>query len=157
MMNSYQCLDVTERAKEIATKANALKLQHASSSSLPFGSLMDSCPQPAAFQPNNKVSVRAKSVIAYGDVEVDLSGLEQIVSQTQTNSISLALQKIPTLASTGTETLSSVLRKLSVTLDEDGLDSLAPGQFNGGFARPRTLEVAGAMNRLRQQNSMVQK
>lgn len=159
-MKRYRCLDVTERAKEIATKANASKPKGNSVSQtpcLPFGNVVSRCPRPEAFQANDKVSVRSKTVIAYGDVEVDLSGLEQIVSQTQTNSISAALQSIPTLALNGTEALSCVLSKLDSRLDKDGLDSLAPGQFHGGFARPRAFEIAGAINRLRRDNSMVQK
>mmetsp|Transcript_4586 Transcript_4586/g.6969 ORF Transcript_4586/g.6969 Transcript_4586/m.6969 type:complete len:161 (+) Transcript_4586:149-631(+) len=160
MMDCYKCLDVTERAKEIVAKSSIVTqsgIQHDASSTMPFGTIRSRTPIGEPFKANGKVSVKRIDVITYGDIELHLSGLEQIVTQSQTAAIAQALQKIAALASSGKNTLPSVLDSLEEVLDNDGLDSLAPGQFNGGLARPRRLEMAGAINRLRRKGSMVQK
>jgi len=157
MMDSYTCLDVTARAKQIAlAAAEKAASAHVASSSQRFGSIFARCPIGSAYKPNNKVSVRARSVISYGDIELELGGLEQIVSMSQTNSISMALQRIAEMA-ISSMTLSEVLAQLDVLIDSDGLDALAPGHFNGNLARPRLFEVAAAVNRLRKTGNMVQK
>jgi len=163
MMDCYTCHDVTERAKTIATNANKAieasngNLHHTSSAPLPFGDITPRCPVGQSFKAKGKVAVRATNVISYGDVELDLSGLEQIVSTSQTNSISSALQKIGSSSTSGRSTLLEVIASIDATLDRDGLDALAPGQFHGGLARPRSFEIAGAVNRLRVDGNMVQK
>ena len=154
MMDSYKCLDVTARAKQIASAADGSS--HAASSSLRFGYIASRCPVGTAYKPNNKVAVRTKGVVAYGDIDLDLNGLEQIATTSQTNAISLALQRLAVTAN-GNASLAEVLAQLNSVLDRDGLDSLAPGMFHGGLAKPRVFEVAGAVNRLRSSNNFVQK
>mmetsp|Transcript_6143 Transcript_6143/g.8708 ORF Transcript_6143/g.8708 Transcript_6143/m.8708 type:complete len:211 (+) Transcript_6143:111-743(+) len=156
MMDCYKCLDVTERAKEIVTKSTN-GIEHDASSSMPFGTIRARTPIGEPYKADGKVSVKRIDVITYGDTELHLSGLEQIVTKSQTAAIAQGLQKVATLASSGRDTLPRVLDALEEILDKDGLDSLAPGQFNGGLARPRRLEMAGAINRLRRKGSMVQK
>ena len=154
MMDCYKCLDVTERAKQIV--ASSSQSDHASSAQIPFGMIRVRYPRGDAFKANGKVKVRSKNDITYGDIEIDLSGLEQLVSKSQTAAISCALQTFAKLASSSTSTLSDVLVTLEKLMDEGGLDALAPGQYNGGLARPRPMEIAGAVNRLRSKDSMTQ-
>ena len=156
MMDCYKCLDVTERAKQIVAKSPQSD-QHYSSATIPFGTIHARYPRGDAYKANGKVAVRSKGVISYGEVEVDLTGLEQIVSKSQTTAISGALQAFAKLATNSNATLPEVLVNLEKLLEEGGLDALAPGQFNGGFARPRSLEIAGAVNRLRTVDGMQQK
>jgi hypothetical protein len=92
----------------------------------------------------------------YGEVELDLSGLEQIVSKEQTNSIALALQRLTALENGSKMTIFQVLTQLNALLDHEGLEALANGQFDGSLARPRTFEIAGAINRLRVDRSFIQ-
>eukprot|EP00804_Cyclotella_cryptica_P007824 CCRYP_001411-RB/>CCRYP_001411-RB protein AED:0.17 eAED:0.17 QI:29/0.8/0.66/1/0.6/0.5/6/2719/680 len=155
LMDCYSCHDVTVRAKQIAA-ANAANAGALAKFKAPFGSVTPRCPVGEAFKPNNKVSVRSKSVIAYGDVELDLSGLEQLVSREQTNSISLALQRLATLAPGSKATIFQILTHLNEILDREGLDALTSGQFDGSLARPRVFEIAAAINRLRVDGSFVQ-
>ncbi len=156
LMDSYSCHDVTTRAKQIAsslaTNNGALAASRAS-----FGNVTPRCPVGTAFNPNHgKITVRTKTLIAYGDVELDLSGLEQIVSKEQTNSIALALQRLTALESGSKMTIFQVLTQLNALLDHEGLEALTNGQFDGSLARPRTFEIAGAINRLRVNESFVQ-
>jgi len=156
MMDCYSCHDVSAQAKKIAATraANGGAL---AASKTNFGNVTPRCPVGAAFKPSGKVFVRSKSVVSYGDAELDLSGLEQIVSKEQTNAVTLALQRLATLAPGSKMTIFQVLTQLNGLLDQgDGLDALANGQFDGTLARPRTFEIAGAINRLRSKGSFVQ-
>ncbi|KAL7507866.1 hypothetical protein ACHAXN_004959 [Cyclotella atomus] len=155
LMDSYSCHDVTARAKQIAA-ANAANAGALAKFKAPFGSVTPRCPVGQAFKPNNKVAVRSKSVVAYGDVELDLSGLEQLVSREQTNAIALALQRLAALAPGSQATIFQILTHLNEILDREGLDALTSGQFDGSLARPRVFEIAAAINRLRVDGSFVQ-
>lgn len=156
VMDSYRCEDATERAKEIVrqfagnnstTETSANKLWLTSSS--PRGIM-----QPSKLKPDGKVKATRTGLISYGNTEVDLSAVEQIVSVSQTSAISNVLQKI---ANGGeAKTLRDVLQSIDETIDQDGLDALAPGQFHGGLTRPRMLEVGAAVNRLRVQGALTQ-
>ncbi len=157
MLDSYQCHDVTARAKQISSAAAASSgSSHVASSSQPFGTIFSRCPVGDAYKANNKVAVRSKGVVSYGDIELEVGGLEQIVDMNQTNAVSFALQRISETAS-GNKTLIQVLEEINAKVDREGLDALAPGHFHGGLARPRLFEIAGSANRLRKNGSMVQK
>lgn len=155
LMDCYSCRDVTTHAKQIAANraANGGAL---AASKATFGNVTPRCPVGASFKPSGKVSVKSKSVVAYGDVELDLSGLEQLVSREQTNAITLALQRLTSLLPGSKMTIFQVLTQLNALLDRDGLEILDNGQFDGTLARPRTFEIAGAINRLRSKGSFLQ-
>jgi hypothetical protein len=123
---------------------------------LPFGAIQPRYPIGSVFSLNGKCSTRSASTISYGNVELDLSGLEQIVSKVQANAISLTLQMFASLASSGTKALPEMLDEMDRIFDENGLDILAPQQYNGDLARPRRLEIAGAINRFRRVGSIKQ-
>jgi predicted ABC-class ATPase len=145
MMDNYRCVDVTDRAHAISPPSTT------TSSQLAFGSLTHRRPVPRSFQPDGKVRIRTKTLIDYGDQELDLAGLEQLGGTAQTNAVAAALQRIPDLFGTAPPpTLRQAGRRLDETMDRLGLDeTLAPGQYHGNLARPRVFEIAGAMNRLR--------
>jgi predicted ABC-class ATPase len=155
LMDCFTCHDVTAHAKQIAATrpANSGALAASVAS---FGSVTPRCPVGAAFKPTGKVTVRSKTVVTYGDVELDLSALEQLVSRQQTNAITLAIQRLTTLPSDSKMTIFQVLTQLNGLLDREGLDSISTGQFDGSLARPRTFEIAQAINRLRVKGSFRQ-
>jgi len=155
LMDSYSCRDVSARAQQIA-KTNPANDGALAASKANFGNVTPRCPVGASFKPVGKVAVRSKALVAYGDVELDLSGLEQLVSKEQTNAISLALQRLSALSPGSKMTIFQVLTQLNGLLDHDGLETLTNGQFDGTLARPRTFEIAGAINRLRSNGSFVQ-
>jgi predicted ABC-class ATPase len=157
MMDCYKCLDVTERAKQIVASSSESKLPHTASARVPFRKFQPRYPIGSAYSANGKVRVRSLSVISYGETELDLSGLEQIVSRSQTCAIAQALQRLSSIATDPNNTLRQVLEALDKVVDEGGLDVLAPNEFYGGMARPRLFELAGAINRLRRDGSVVQK
>jgi len=157
VMDSYKCFDATKKAKMIAaTSKEASALPHKSSQSVVF--------QPVkrirkingnAFDPNGKVKTISQDSIFFGETELDLKCLEQLVSKAQTTAISAALQRLPVLSKKD-QYFKHILYELEKCIDNEGLDSLTPGQCHGGMARPRLYEVAGAINRLRRENSISQ-
>jgi hypothetical protein len=74
--------------------------------------------------------VTRRGIISYGETELDLTGLEQIVSTRRQMLISAALQSLPSLETALHFTL-RCLEHLDGTIDSIGLDVLAAGHFNG--------------------------
>jgi predicted ABC-class ATPase len=157
VMDSYKCIDATEKAKKIIAEAkNASGLPHKASNSVVFRrSKRRRIINGGIFAPNGKVKATAQDSISYGETEVELSHLEQIISKSQTTAIANALQRLPDIARKGTP-LCEVLSEIDKRIEVDGLDCLTPDQFHGGMARPRSYEIAGAINRLRRENGIVQ-
>ena len=181
MMNCYECFDVTDKAKVICDKEKnqATKGGERSETStllLPFGSLTKRYPQGKIFLETNKVSVRSKSLISYGETELDLRYLEQIISRSQTNTISFALRQVSHISSSSSSNnsnISSSSNKLGKNTNQvvneimkmikdsrrkgGGIDdALAPTSFHGGLGYVRPIEIASAMNRLRRNGSIIQ-
>jgi predicted ABC-class ATPase len=143
LMDCYHCQDATERAKEIVRK-------HPGCFPVaPFGVIQERFPITNQWSPNGKVKCRSRNTISYGDTELNLDALEQIVSIAQTHAIAAALQKLASFTPNEDCSLLSLLQDLDRSIEEEGLDVLAPGLLNGNLARPRLLEISGAINRLR--------
>lgn len=70
---------MTERALQIV--ANTLGSdQHLSTSAISFGSIRSRYANGDAFKANGKVAVLSKGTVFYGDLDLDVSALEQVVS-----------------------------------------------------------------------------
>lgn len=152
VMDCYKCLDRTEAAKQIVANSSSaqslLKNRH-------FKPVRSRSVVPNLLSPNGKVKVLSKSNIAYGETEIDISFVEQVTAKAQTLAISNSLQSIHRIAK-GNQSLREMLFQLDSLIDQNGLDVLAPGQLNGGMARPRRFEIAAAINRYRTTNSIIQ-
>ena len=161
MMDCYKCLDVTKKAKIIAEnhadKSN-VQAQSETHSAL-FGSFSKRYLQPGVFHETNKVSVRSKSLISYGETELDLRYLEQVISKSQACTISAALQTVSSFSSSKEQmTIKQVVEAILKQIDQHGLESLTSNSsYNGNLAYVRPFEIAAAINRLRRENSVVQK
>lgn len=159
MMDCYDCYEVTLKAKEICeseTRSSKVKIEDSQQEA--FGSIVNRYPNPDAFDTHQRVAVRAQTVISYGDVDLSLAGLEQIVSPLQTETIARAMKMVPQLSPKGDKTLLDVLQSFDERIENEGLmEVLAPGQFHGGMAKIRKFELAGAMNRLRKEKTFLQK
>jgi len=100
MMDSYRPRDVTMEAKAISTQ-----FQNASSSSTTtlnrsnvFGPQSHRFPRGASLVPNGKVFARGKERIQYGEAEIDVSSVEQLVEPGQARAIGAALKRIGQMA-----------------------------------------------------------
>jgi predicted ABC-class ATPase len=157
VMDSYHCLDATERAKQIVVSST-------SSSSTPNKASQGSVYRKtnrrrilngSIFTPNGKVRTSSQSSVSYADTEINLSAMEQLVSKSQTVAIVNVLQRLPSVCMDG-QSIWETLKEVDRRMDIQGLDSLSPGQCHGGMSRPRLLEIAGAINRLRRNGSIFQ-
>jgi predicted ABC-class ATPase len=147
LMDCYKCQDATERAKEIVRKhPDTLPVA-------PFGRIQERFPITNTnnqWSPNGKVKCRSRNTISYGDTELNLGALEQIVSIGQTHAIAGALQKLASSTPNEDCSLLRLLQELDRSIEQGGLDDvLAPGLLHGDLVRPRLLEISGAINRLR--------
>jgi predicted ABC-class ATPase len=154
VLDSYVCVDATEKAKMIVA-SNRSFYPEAPLSVLFRPITRTRMVNGNAFSPNGKVKTISRDSLSYGEIELDLRCLEQLVSKSQTTAIANVLQRLPILATNG-KPLLEVLRNVEQAIDTAGLDSMAPCQCNGGMSRPRSFEIAAAINRLRSQNSIYQ-
>mmetsp|Transcript_5722 Transcript_5722/g.13487 ORF Transcript_5722/g.13487 Transcript_5722/m.13487 type:complete len:212 (-) Transcript_5722:45-680(-) len=153
VLDCYKCNDMTQRAKEIVVNAQD------SRQSLPAKKEFHTARPRSLIEnkiaPNGKVKVLSQERISYGESELDISFVEQVVGKSQSAAILNALQHLSTQKHSN-QTLKDSLLALEKKLDSEGLSSLTPAQFNGGMSRARILEIGAAINRLRRPNSLVQ-
>ncbi|ETI56335.1 hypothetical protein F441_01057 [Phytophthora nicotianae CJ01A1] len=143
MMDSYEPRDVTTEAKKIASEHGEIR-QDAE-----FGEFNPRIPLGRGFEVNGKVVSRGLGKIQYGEVDLDLSAVEQIVEPSQVRTIADAIQKTRSFMD-GKCTLEEVLIKLEGEMDRTGsLDVVGFHKKSGFYTRPRKLELAAAINRLR--------
>lgn len=181
MMDSFVPHDVTSRAKTISTQFAAATVAAATTTTqltpptctgsfpppVPAVSLKETdsnqvFPAPTHRYITNilslrdsKIAVRNRFLIQIGDLDLQLSGVEQLCDSSQTRSIADILvylsQQIVGGGSGRKQTMSSILDQLEASFDSPtGLDVLfSPGRLRGNCARPRRFEIASAINRLR--------
>ncbi len=150
MMEDYLPQDVSEKAKEIASKYRAERKPEGGTS---FGQVAQRVPLAGSINPARgkrevKVDVKGLRHILFGRSLIDLSSLEQLVDQSQTVAIAAIILYCRNRLMDGKRSLSQILDLVEEEIDEKGLDILSPRHL-GNFARPRMLEVGGAINRLR--------
>lgn len=155
MMDNYEPLDKTAEAKAIAAQYSS----NAGSSffAAHFGTLSRRFPIPASLQTEGKVVARGRNKLQYGEEDVDLGGVEQLVEIGQTRAIGFAFQALAKLGSKPTSVRECV--EAMECWMEGGLDGLVGGgqgrieagkaQAVGDLAKPRRFEIAAALNRFR--------
>ncbi len=155
MMQEYQPLDVTERAQRVARE---FRTQRAIESSLSLTDVESRIPLRESLDPsrgNREVKIDARSVedIAFGHEVIDVSGIEQLTDVSQTRAVGFAIHLASRRFLDGQMDVKAAVQSLDRLFDEAGLDVLDPfrkGEHHpGNFARPRALEIAAALNRLR--------
>lgn len=152
MMEQYRPFDVTEEAKKIIIEKFSERQKEGGVS---FGQVTERIPLPGSLNSRKgkkeKIATRGLSRIQYGTTDIELDQVEQLVDSSQTRAISEALKFIEKRHMLGKVSLSNVLEEIERQIEEHGLASLSPfpDQHPGELARPRVLEIAAALNRLR--------
>ena len=140
-MNAYRAEDLRPSVSELVGPVSDLSDD---SWSVP----MTRTVSPASLA-SGKIKVGDDRRIRYGDSDIDVVGVEQILSRDHAWSVARALAVIHERAD-GPDEVSVLLDRLEALLDTEGIDGLAGGRTaDGGLIRPRRLEVAAAMNRYR--------
>jgi predicted ABC-class ATPase len=153
MLDQYVPHDVTGKAKEIADNFPHNRKKEGGDS---FGAIKKRIPQPESLNSKkgnkNKVKVHGKFEIDYGKTKILLFYLEQLVDQSQTQMIAEALQYLEreNVLAKGL-TMTELLTYIDKKIKKEGLETFAlfQHQHPGDLARPRMLEFAAALNRLR--------
>jgi predicted ABC-class ATPase len=155
LFDSYEAHDATARARAIADAHPSTGYGGVEAEPYP--------PPPprtlVAVQPGGgggggrpvRAKTRALHAVQLEDEELDLGGVEQLVEVSQTRAVAAALLLLRRRAGEAAWRglpLAEALRRLDAELDAGGLDALGAGAV-GDLARPRMLEVAAAVNRLR--------
>lgn len=156
-MDAYHPREVTARARAIAREGAPREgAQAGDGAGRPIVAPPARVPEPASVSAErrgrDRVRARGTEEIAFGDEEIDLRAVEQIVDPSQTRAIGgLLAHAVARGHLDGRRTVAELLAVLEAALDREGLDLLAerPGEHPGDLARPRMAEVAAALNRLR--------
>lgn len=152
-MDAYRPHEVTAQAHAIAAEIGT---SGESNAAHPFVAPPARIPDPTSINAErrgrDRVRARGTEEISFGQEEIDLRAVEQIVDPSQTRAIGgLLTHAVARGHLDGQRSLAAALAALDADLDQTGLDLLAerPGEHPGELARPRMLEVAAAINRLR--------
>lgn len=155
MMRDYLPYNVTEEARQIAssfpthrTRETPMSLTH----------ITERIPVAESFNPSRgkrdvKIDAKAPDLIVFGTEPIELRCVEQLADLSQTRAVGHAIHLAAERFMDGKATLREVVQQVEAFFDEHGLDALDPFHHNehhpGNFARPRSFEIAAAINRLR--------
>ena len=150
MMDQYQPIDVTSRARKIVETQPS---QRESEGGTEFGRIPRRVPLKAGFDPsrgNREVRIDSKGLghILFGTTSIDLSALEQLVDPSQTRAIGEAIHYYSIHYVQEGLSLREGLQRLMEDLEKSGLDVLSRSKV-GNLAKPRLFEIAFAINRMR--------
>lgn len=148
MLDAYEPQDVTEKASTLARPLDVNKSSgpefNRESPRRPGKSVLD----PSRRNRDVKIDARGLNTINYGEHNIDLSLVEQLIDHGQTRSIGLMIHYYAThYAKSGN--LIEGLKKVMHDAHTSGLDTFSPYKV-GNLALPRLHELAAAINRIRE-------
>ena len=150
MMDEYVPKDVTEKAKEIA-KLDENKREFSSNDK--FQGVTQRIPLKKSFSQSgklDKIKAKGKYSILYGKELIDISGLEQLMDDSQTNCIAVMIDYFKNKVLDEKLTLSQAADRIYEKIEKEGLDSISSYTGHpGNLALPRKQEFCGAVNRYR--------
>ena len=150
MMDEYVPKDVTEKAKEIV-KTDENKREFSSNDK--FQGVTQRIPLKKSFSQSGKLDktkAKGKYNILYGKELIDISGLEQLVDDSQTNCIAVMIDYFKNKVLDEKLTLSQAADRIYEKIEKEGLDSISSYTGHpGNLALPRKQEFCAAVNRYR--------
>jgi len=150
MMDEYVPKDVTEKAKEIA-KLDENKREFSSNDK--FKGVTQRIPLKKSFSQSGKLDktkAKGKYNILYGKELIDISGLEQLVDDSQTNCIAVMVDYFKNKVLDEKLTLSQAADRIYEKIEKEGLDSISSYTGHpGNLALPRKQEFCAVVNRYR--------
>lgn len=149
MMDEYEPKDVTVEALAIA-KENGEKREKPSEH---FGKVSERIPLKSSFsmrERDDRWKARGKESISYGRESIDVSCLEQLVDDRQTNALAVMMDYFNKNIIDDRQSLSQAADKLYRYIEKEGLDGISPYTGHpGNLALPRKQEFCAAINRYR--------
>lgn len=149
-MENFQALELTEKAKEIAHQYSTGRTLEGGEN---FGVIRPRIPLAESLDPSRgrwdvRVKVRDVDEVLFGSEDIDVSAVEQIVSQDQLRAIAAAMVYAKQQYIDGEKTLPEILDQIMNDIAAKGLDIIAPFP-QGDLAIFRRFELAAAINRIR--------
>ena len=150
-MKEYEPFDVTAKSREIVTQ---LPLEEASPQAPgPWVEGKARIPHPSSLNPRKgKRSEKVRSTktrsIQFGEEEIDVSLLAQLVDPSQCRMIGDCLLQLSRGLCDGRTSVPDLLGRIEKEIQENGVDSLVERGY-GDRAAVRRFEIAAALNRLR--------
>jgi predicted ABC-class ATPase len=154
-MRDFRPEESTAEARKIAEQSPSGRRVEAT---VVFAGVTERVPLARSFDPSRgrrevKIDAKALDLVLFGSDAIDLRCVEQLVDLSQTRAVGHAIHLAATRFMDGTRTLREVVERVEAFFDAEGLDALDPfhrgDHHPGNFVRPRGLEIAAAINRLR--------
>ncbi|WP_277062980.1 ABC-ATPase domain-containing protein [Schaalia cardiffensis] len=148
MLDSYRCLDVSERAREVVA-AMPRRLDDEDAFTMPTHRVLIR-QRPNTERPKTKSS--GLDEIILDRRSVSLFDLEQIVDPGQTEAIAWAMRTILEELANSQVALPDLLKRFQRRLDSEGLDTVTKAgarAYPAFLARPRMVDIGAALNRYR--------
>jgi predicted ABC-class ATPase len=152
LMEDYEPSDATATARRIAGKPEHARRKEGGDR---FGAISRRVVVPDSLDPasggKHKADAKGLSHIRYGNHDIDLSFVEQLVDPSQTRAIACMLSVLSRTFADGRTPLADMIGNLYRRIADEGLDIVSPyaGKHPGDLALPRPFELAAAVNRLR--------
>ena len=150
MMDEYHLKDVTVEAKDIAQSTGYERLDMSNSE---FGSIPSRVPLKSTFNKKGKdgrFKAKGLNAVTYGKEPIQISGLEQLVDDSQTNSLAVMLDYLNNELLNDNDTLIEATDRLYQRIEAEGLEVISHHQGHpGNLALPRKQELIGTINRYR--------
>jgi predicted ABC-class ATPase len=153
--DSYRLEDVTDAARAIAEKYRQERRREGGDR---FGAIQARVPVASSLDPSRgrrsvKIRARGTRSIQFGQEEIDLSAVEQLVEDGQADAIGQALYYAREQWMRDDMAIAEIMRALESVMDERGLDIL-DRLPHSNYVRFRGIEWAAALNRLRSLKTM---
>ncbi|UCH10341.1 MAG: ABC-ATPase domain-containing protein [Fidelibacterota bacterium] len=148
-MLNFEPYDVSERAREIATRYTTERVEEGERT---FRRPRPRFPLSDGLDPRNeyghfRISAPEPRQLIFGQNKVDLADVEQLMEKAQTKAIGLAIEQAKQYMDGKTE-LKRVVELAMSSIREEGLDVL-DRKLTGDLAQFRGLEFASVLNRMR--------
>ncbi len=149
MLKEYKILDVTNKAKEIASKIkNFRQIENIT----PFNSIKNRFlgQNSIKISPRDKIKAKGKNHLLIGKQQIDLSFVEQLIDPSQTNTIGCIIRYIHKKLNKK-EKFSHLIEMVFREIEKYGLESISrvPEKHPGSLAMVRKYEVMAAISRYR--------
>ncbi|MBT8763595.1 ABC-ATPase domain-containing protein [Desulfohalobiaceae bacterium Ax17] len=150
MMQNYEALDVTKKAKEIADRYKNFRRQEQKK---PLKEITQRILLKDSFKlgPRDKIKAKGLTTIIVGRQSIKLDFIEQLIHPSQTNAIAEIIRYMDRHYIDDKKTLSQVIDQVLNDISRQGLDVISSfhGQHPGNLALPRKQEILAAINRYR--------
>ena len=150
-LDAYVPADVTARARELVGVEDGAEPSVEASDAV-FTAAPARVPTAGALRPSSKTkSAKAKGLdtVQFGRSFIDLAALSQLIDGQQTGAIAEALEYLAEIFD-GKTSITEALAEIDAMLDAQGIDGITGHRAHPGhLARPRTQEIAAALNRFR--------